>query len=235
MLKVLPFLFLILFSTATFSYEVPTLNSPVVDKAKIFSYKANKTLSSLLHDFKSKTGNQIALLTIPSLNGEVLESVSIKVADKWKLGSEKEDNGLLILIAKKERKVRIEVGQGLEGVITDLLAKRIIDYTITPHFKRGDFDSGIVNATLMIIQKIDPKYKFKSNYKSISKSPKKKTTLLQYIGKGIVFLLLLILFIKNPWLFILLMSGGRGRGGGGFGGYSGGGGGFSGGGSSGGW
>ena len=94
------------------------------------------------------------MLTIPSLEGEVLEQFSIKVAEEWKIGQKNKDNGAILLISKNDRKIRIEVGRGLEGKLTDLLSGRIIQYEIVPKFREGNFDGGIeagVNAIISVV------------------------------------------------------------------------------------
>lgn len=237
-------LFLFFASVVQAEFKVPPLSSPVVDQAQVLSQKSQQVIANEIQSFYKVTGNQLAILIVPSLQGEVLERASIQVVEKWKLGSEKKDNGLLILLAIKERAVRIEVGQGLEGVITDLYSKRVIDQFMTPAFKEGDYESGLFRGVLALIKKIDPVYFEQENSPSLSQVNKKDSLAtaspLVWIFRVIIFIILFILFLKNPTLFLLVLSGhGRGGGyrggGGGFGGYSGGGGGFSGGGASGRW
>lgn len=124
--------------------KVPDLTGPVVDKAKLLSVNAEEKISSLIRAVNNTGKAQVSVLTLPDLDGETIEQASIKVVDKWKLGGEKSDNGVLILLAVKERAVRIEVGQGLEGDIPDALTKRIIEDFMVPQFKNGDFGAGII-------------------------------------------------------------------------------------------
>jgi uncharacterized protein len=108
-------------------------------------------LEALLKQHEAETSNQVVVLTVPSLEGEVLEEYSLKAAETWKLGQAGKDNGVLLIIARHDRKLRIEVGYGLEGALTDALCNRIIELEITPRFKQGDFDGGVragVNAIL---------------------------------------------------------------------------------------
>ncbi len=227
-------LLLILFSLSFTSQalEVPPLRQPVTDLAGIIDQNSLYTLNSVLYKLHQSNIAQIAVLTIPSLEDESLEGYSIKVVDQWKLGSKEEDKGLLFLVAKKERKVRIEVGQGLEGLITDLYTKRVIDQ-MTPFFKKGQFGQGLKLGLGSVLQKLDVKNKDLGSTKTV-RPQKKKSSWLSLI----FFIFIIFLFRKNPLLLFLMLSGGGGRrGGGGFGGggFGGGGGGFSGGGASGDW
>ena len=107
--------------------EVPELwGMRVHDDAKVMSTQGIQRLESLLKAYEDSTTNQIAVLITPSLDGDVLEEYSLRVAEKWQLGQKERDNGVLLLIAIKDRKMRIEVGEGLEGVLTDALSNRII-------------------------------------------------------------------------------------------------------------
>lgn len=230
------FLFLFLgLSLSVKALDIPPLRQPVTDLAEIIDQNSLYTLNSVLYKLHHQKLAQIAILTVPSLEGESIEGYSIQVVDKWKLGTKKEDKGLLILVAKKERKVRIEVGQGLEGDMTDAMSKRIIDQ-MTPYFKEGRFGDGlkIGLAQTLSVLKIDL-----GTLKDIkAKSPRRKKKSSWF--SILFFLIILFLFRKNPFLLFLLLSGGRGGGrsrGGGFGGggFGGGGGGFSGGGASGDW
>lgn len=123
---------------------MPELRGYVNDYAAMMSPDARGRLEQELRAFEQSDSTQIVVLTIPSLGGEVLEEYSIKVAEAWKIGHRGKDNGIIVLAAKQERKIRIEVGRGLEGRVTDLTAGRIIDLVIKPRFKRGDFDGGFI-------------------------------------------------------------------------------------------
>lgn len=123
--------------------DVPPLRGHVNDYASLLSAQAAQQLEAELASFESSDSTQIVILTVPSLEGEVLEQYSIRVVEAWKIGQKGKDNGALLLVAKQERKTRIEVGRGLEGNLTDLVTGRIIRNEITPAFKRGDFDAGV--------------------------------------------------------------------------------------------
>jgi len=126
--------------------DVPYLGGRVNDTAGMLDQATRQKLEEKLEALEKDTGAQVAVLTVDSLEGEALEDYALKVASTWKLGQKGQDNGLLMLIAKQERRIRIEVGYGLEGTIPDARAKQIIDGIMTPAFKRGDFSAGVDQA-----------------------------------------------------------------------------------------
>ena len=126
--------------------EVPYLAGRVNDLAGLLSEGAEARLEEKLGRLEEQTGAQVAVLTIPSLEGDPIEDFSIRVVETWKLGREGEDDGVLVLIARDDRRMRIEVGYGLEGVLTDAQSRRIIDAVMTPRFRAGDFDGGVEAA-----------------------------------------------------------------------------------------
>jgi uncharacterized protein len=132
----------------------------VHDEANVLSASAKSELEMMLKAERDSTSNQIAVLIIPSLNGEALEDYAIKVAhQEWKLGQKDKDNGVLLLIVIDDRKVRIETGYGLEGVLTDALSSRINRNEIVPFFKQGDYDNGVKAGVIAIIKAIKGEYK----------------------------------------------------------------------------
>ncbi|MBN1837808.1 MAG: TPM domain-containing protein, partial [Spirochaetales bacterium] len=144
---------LILFSAVGLSaLEVPPLSAPVTDLAELLTVEQADNLNRLLLDYEAATSNQFALLIVPSLEGEALEEYAIEVASAWELGQADKDNGLLLLVAFEERRLRIEVGYGLEGVLTDAFCGRVIDHTIVPYFKAGDYYEGITAGLLELIR-----------------------------------------------------------------------------------
>jgi len=143
----------LLHSTLANSLEVPRLRGRVNDYAGLIPADRAQALESRLATFEQETGHQIAVLTIPSLDGDPLEDFSIRVAESWKIGQKGFDNGAILLIAQKDRKLRIEVGYGLEGVLPDAIANRIIGEVIVPRFRENDYAGGIeagVNAILQV-------------------------------------------------------------------------------------
>ena len=227
--------------------DVPKLTGPVVDLAGVLSQSDQKKIAASLLQFQRDYGPQLQVLVVAELEDETIESYSIKVVDKWKLGSEDKDDGVLLLVATQDRKVRIEVGQGLEGDLPDALAGRIIRAGIIPFFKQDQTGAGILVGLSMIAESVGGKLE------NIPAPRMQKTR--SKSGTGLSFLLYLGFFLIGPLLFgrrrrggvgtavlggMLMGSalGGRrgGSGGGGFGGgFGGGGGGFSGGGASGSW
>jgi len=122
---------------------VPQLTGRVVDQTGTLSSGDIAQLTQKLADLQTRKGSQIAVLIVPTTDGEAIEQFSLRVAEAWKIGRKKVDDGALLVVAKNDRRLRIEVGYGLEGAITDVTSKRIIDEDITPKFKSGDFAGGI--------------------------------------------------------------------------------------------
>ncbi len=128
------------------SLDVPYLAQRVTDLADLLDPSSEASLEERLRAIEAETGSQVAVLTVPGLEGEVIEDYALRVAEAWKLGREGVDDGVLLLVARDDRKVRIEVGYGLEGAVTDLQSRRMIDELIGPAFRRGDFAGGIGQA-----------------------------------------------------------------------------------------
>lgn len=129
-----------------FSLNIPKWEGPVLDLANVLSSSEETELYNYLVSLESQTGVQMAVLTINSLEGNNIENYSIKVAENWKLGQEKEDNGALLLVSVGDRQLRIETGYGLESLLTDAKCGLIIRNVITPHFRNGDYGTGIING-----------------------------------------------------------------------------------------
>ncbi|HYW62060.1 MAG TPA: YgcG family protein [Bradyrhizobium sp.] len=133
---------------------VPPLTGRIVDKTATLSSGDIASLDKTLQDFEARKGSQVAVLIVPTTQPETIEQYSIRVAEAWKIGRKRVDDGAILVVAKDDRKLRIEVGYGLEGALTDVTAKRIIDEVITPKFRSGDFAGGItegVNGMLRVI------------------------------------------------------------------------------------
>lgn len=126
--------------------DVPNLTGRVNDYADLISPAAETRIGELLAKLEQDEGAQVAVLTIDSLQGEQLEEYSLRVAETWALGRADQDDGALLLIAKNDRKMRLEVGYGLEPVLTDVMSKRILDQILRPRFRAGDFDGGVERA-----------------------------------------------------------------------------------------
>lgn len=134
---------------------VPALHEPVVDLTGTLSPGQKVELSQLILDLEHRKGAQIALLLVPSTQGEAIEQYALRVAESWKLGRKSVDDGALLLVAKEDRTMRIEVGYGLEGVLTDATSRRIIGDIITPHFREGDFYGGLRAGLTAMIGLVD--------------------------------------------------------------------------------
>ncbi|MDN3987985.1 TPM domain-containing protein [Zwartia vadi] len=123
---------------------MPPLSGRVIDQTKTLTSEQLRALDQKLREIEARKGSQVAVLMVATTKPEEIEQYAIRVADKWKLGRKKIDDGVILLIAKNDRTVRIEVGYGLEGALTDALSKRIIDGAIIPRFKQQDFYGGIL-------------------------------------------------------------------------------------------
>jgi uncharacterized protein len=134
---------------------IPALTGHVVDLTGTLSPSDIQDLETRLSAFEAEKGSQVAVLIVPTTRPEEIEQYSIRVAEQWKLGRKKEDDGVILLVAKEDRTLRLEVGYGLEGALSDLVSKRIISDIITPRFQQGDFAGGIragVDAILKVVQ-----------------------------------------------------------------------------------
>ncbi|MEE0879177.1 MAG: TPM domain-containing protein [Treponemataceae bacterium] len=232
------------FASSIFALSVPNLTSPIVDNANLISDGVEQNINNQLEDLSDSTGIQLAVLTIPTLEGEVLESYSMKVAETWELGSVEKDTGVLLLIALEERSIRIEVGYGLEGVLTDTKCGLIIRNVIAPEFRNGNYQAGIVNAVNNMVGLV------KGDESLVS-----KRVLNESSGDSGAFIFMGVVLLYG-FIFVMAVISSKKRGprtgtgtrttpyvhhiprnfgGGGGGGFSGGGGSFGGGGASGGW
>lgn len=147
------------FTQAQGQKPVPQLwGTQVHDDAKILSQATVDNLETQLTAYEDSTSNQIAILTVTSLDGEPIENYSLRVAEEWKLGTEEKDNGVLLLIAVDDHKIRIETGYGLEGALTDAICSRIIRNEIAPAFRQNQYDEGVTNAVNAIIKAIGGEY-----------------------------------------------------------------------------
>jgi uncharacterized protein len=134
---------------------VPPLSGRVVDQTGTLSSNDVASLTQKLTDLETRKGSQIAVLIVPTTDGEAIEPFSLRVAEAWKIGRKKIDDGALLVIAKNDRRLRIEVGYGLEGALTDVTTKRIIDEDITPKFKAGDFGGGVAAGVDKMVRVVD--------------------------------------------------------------------------------
>jgi uncharacterized protein len=170
---------------------VPALKGRINDYAQILSPATISQLENALRYFEQQESTQIVVLTVPTLEGDSLEDFSIRVAESWKIGQKKIDNGAILLIAKQEKKLRIEVGYGLEGKLTDLISGRIIHDIIVPRFKEGNFDQGIINGVTAMMEAVKGEFKAKVAPSSGKKSHQGN------LGGLIVPLIIFFAFLGN--------------------------------------
>ena len=232
-------LFLSLSAWTQATFKVPTLTGPVIDQVGYLTRGDRQELMQLLYDFNKKGVAQLQVLIVPDLQGLPIEQASIQITDQWKLGDQAKDNGVLLLISAKERAIRIEVGQGLEGAIPDIYAKRIISDQMIPLFRAKRFSAGIVLGVHEILRLADKEFADQQNL-----DKRENFDINPFVWIIILTILIMILnrFGGGRGHYLRSSSGWGGGLGGGFGGsgssgggWSGGGGGFSGGGASGNW
>jgi uncharacterized protein len=223
--------------------DFPELTGRVVDGADLLPAKVERRLSQMLEAHEQSTTEQVVVVTLPNLQGYAIEDFGYQLGRHWGIGQKGEDNGALLIVAEEERRIRIEVGYGLEGRLTDATSATIINQVITPAFRQGDFATGIANGAAAMVQVLggEPLAVPKSRRSTVEDDR-------PHPALGILFfVIVLIAFFsggvgggrggRSALLAGALVGGlGGGRGGGfGGGGFSGGGGGFGGGGASGGW
>jgi uncharacterized protein len=206
---------------------VPPLTAYVNDTAHLLSESVRAQLEQKLSDYERKYGRQFALLTIDSLEGDAFENFSIRVVEAWKLGKKGKDDGLLLLVVNKEHKLRIEVGYGLEGEITDAFSARVLRNVLVPAMRAGNAAVGIDQTFSLLMQKAAGE-EVAAPAGAADRPPRRRNSS--------PFGWLVLLFFISPILIPLVLArmrgggGGRWGGGGGFGGGGFGGGGFGGGG-----
>jgi uncharacterized protein len=240
--RALALLLAALWFAAAAAAEFPALTGRVVDGAHILSAVTVADLERKLADLEQKSGIQLVVATVPSLEGQEIEPYANELFRTWKLGEAKKNNGVLLLVAPKERRVRIEVGYGLEGTLTDAVSSVIIANAIAPRFKAGDYDGGVTRGVDDIITALttdSAEWKPKPADTRAEHDP----SLFDALAPFLIFLFIMFVLTRigrrgggGGGVFLPIGTGGgfRGGWGGGFGGGfgGGGGGGFSGGGGS---
>jgi len=237
---------LLWFAVAAVAQTFPALTGRIVDQANVISADARRTIEPKLVDLETKSGIQLVIATVNSLEGQEIEPYANALFRKWQLGEKTKNNGVLLLVAPKERRVRIEVGYGLEGTLTDALSKVIIVNAITPRFKAGDFSDGILRGVDDIITVLTTDASEWEKRPSLRLDNQPASDPINWVIILIVIVVIILLFVSPGfrWVFfnvvlnILLSSGGSGSSSGGAsggGGFSGGGGSSGGGGASGSW
>lgn len=207
--------------------QFPILSGRVVDEAHLLTSQATQTIENQLENYETQTSIQVVVVTLPDLGGYTIDDYGYQLGRHWQLGQKGKNNGIILILALKERKVRIEVGYGLEPVMTDLLANQIIQNVMVPQLKNGDYQQALIDGVDSILKvlgggKVTP-----------AKSNTSESSWLEWI----FFIVMLFLILRNPSLALISAGSGSrfGGRGGGSGGFTGGGGSFGGGGSSGSW
>ena len=224
------------FCQSAFCDSVYNFDGFISDNAGVLNSRAKASINALMWDLQKKTGADVAVVTVKSLDGRSVEETALNIGRKYKIGKKGEDTGAVILVAPNDRRLRIEIGYGLEGIITDGKAGRIRDEEMLPYFKKGDYESGIWRGSYALAQNIAKGYGVTlSDTGPVPKAPSKSED-----NAFFVLFVIIFLCIRFNIFPIFIPFGGYGSrydsgfGGGGFGGF-GGGGGFDGGGASGGW
>ena len=143
------------FTAAAAAVPVPPLAGAIVDRSGTLSAQDLRSIDTDLRAFAARRGSQVAVLLVPSTKPESIEQFSMRVAETWKIGRAKVDDGVILVVAKEDRALRLEVGYGLEGAIPDAIAKRVISETIAPRFRSGDFAGGIREGTSTLMKLIE--------------------------------------------------------------------------------
>lgn len=177
-------------------------------------------IEALLTELDQKTGAQVAIVTVRSLQGGEINDFAVRLFERWGIGGAAEDNGVLLLAAIDDRAVRIEVGYGLEGLINDASAGRMLDEAVLPYFRQNDYASGLAAGAVTIAQRIAQETGVELTGVPAIQTRERNSSPLGGIVGFLLMLLLIPILWRHPWLLLLLMSGGRG---GGFGGGGGGG------------
>ena len=230
---------------AVFAVNFPALTGRIVDQENIIPAETRSAIEPKLADLEAKSGIQFVVATVTSLEGQEVEPYANELFRSWKLGEKAKNNGVLLLVAPNERRVRIEVGYGLEGTLTDALTKVIITNAITPRFKAGDFSGGIsrgIDDIITVLTTDASEWQKRPSLRLDNQQTTDPATWL-LIAALIALVTLLIVSPGFRWLFLnlvlnILVSSGGSRSGGGYssgGGFSGGGGSSGGGGASGSW
>ena len=192
MKKIIIFLlFIFSFLNADISQYFPKLDSRVIDEAKILSPNVKKDIDLILKEEEEKSSNQIVVVILNSLHGYTIEEYSYQLGRYWQIGQKDKNNGVLLVISMDERKIRIEVGYGLEGALTDKIAHEIINYTIKPNFKANQYELGILKAINEIITSI------KGEYVAKPKSNEFNDVINAFIPLGFFALIFLSMFINS--------------------------------------
>jgi uncharacterized protein len=204
----LSLIFLSWFSVQAAELKIPPLTAPVMDEAGFLSEGEREDLSRLAYEIYTHQGPQISILTVNDLDGHAIEDFSIRVAEQWKLGTKKGGNGLLIVVSKVERAVRIEVGEGIEGEITDFQANKYIREIITPAFAQGEFHRGL----RLVMQDIAQRFSVSTENSAqpiVSRRPATRGGISHVLlFAGLILLVVVQVLVRNPFARGLVSGGG---------------------------
>lgn len=180
--------FFFVYVSRSVALDVPPLTGYVNDYGGMLSPQVKSQIESELSAFEKTDSTQVVILTIPSLEGAVLEEFAIKAGEAWKIGQKGKDNGVIIVVSKGDKKIRVEVGRGLEGKLTDLMAGRIIDLVIKPRFKRGDYDGGLHAGVAAIIDATRGEFKAEPSRRQQKRGSSSIVTFLIFAAVAVVVL-----------------------------------------------
>ncbi len=240
--------------------KLPPLTGRVVDNAQMLSPATEQKLDAELAQLEAQTGHQVVVATVPDLQGYDIEEFGVQLGRAWAIGRKGVNDGAILLVAPNERKVRVEIGYGLEGVLTDALSSLILQRKVLPQFRAGHMEQGVIDGAEALVQQLSlPDDQAKAQVAQAARQPVAQARQSGGGGWPVIFVIFIVFWLLSGvlrafggrgrgrggggmwWLLPLLLSSGGGRGGGGFGGggggggFSGGGGSFGGGGSSGSW
>jgi uncharacterized protein len=191
----------LLFALPLAALEVPPLGAPVNDLAGVLSPEQAGQINQMLLDYRDETSNQFAVLIIPSLEGEDLESYSVRVATAWALGEADKDNGLLLLVALADRRLRVEVGYGLEGVLTDAFCGRVVDHSIVPYFKNEQYFEGISAGLLELIRQTGDEFSPDPALQPEEAAQRDRSGVYLFLMLPLVIMLIVALFLARNRAF----------------------------------
>lgn len=204
MRSIILFILLLLLPAAAHPLDVPQLQGRVNDYAQILSPQGKTAVERELAALERSDSTQVVVLTVPSLEGDSLEEFSIRLAEAWRVGQKGLDNGAILLVATAERKIRIEVGRGLEGKLTDLVAGRIIRDRMAPRFKSGDFDGGVLAGVQAVAQVVRGEYQAKGD--ALRHAKKSAPPIYAFL----IFLLVAVVFLGSISRILGGFAGGAG-------------------------
>ncbi|MGA2091318.1 MAG: TPM domain-containing protein [Endomicrobiales bacterium] len=229
MKKYLLFLFLGFLCVSASAQKLPKPTDWVSDYAGIMDARSIDKTRSIINELEQKTSTEIAVVTVKNLDNQSIEDFAVNVFKQWGIGKKGKDNGILFIASIEDRKIKIEVGYGLEGILNDGKCGEILDRYVVPEFKKGDYGNGMFLGTLAIASVIAADAGVQlTGQEQLPPEPQQKTSLARLILQGLFFVVMIILFIRHPFLFLLLLGAGGGGGGsrggfgGGFGGFGGG-------------